>query len=97
MNVEEYLMQNKKVIKQECQNIVDSGSKAIITLKDNGEAYARKISAVEEFIQTIPDNKFFKTMRDGVNNAVLHKTIPVVVFKGQAAKIIPLPDGFEDK
>ena len=97
MKAEEYLIQKKETIKKECQNILDGGFKAIITLKDNGGTYVHKISPVEEFTQTIPDNKFFKTMRDGVNNAVLHKTIPVVVFEAQTAKIISLPDGFEEE
>ncbi len=43
----------------------------------------------------MPDNKFFKKMRSGINNAVLNKVIPVVIFEGQKARITSLPDYFE--
>lgn len=92
MKVEEYLRQNKKLVEEECKTIEDSGSNAIITVKKSGENYIHKISTVDKFIQTIPDDTFFKKMRDGVNNAVLNKVIPIVVFEGQKAKIITLPD-----
>ena len=95
MKVEEYLIQNKELIKEEYQTIEDKGSKAIVTLKDNGETYIHKISTVEKFGETIPDDRFFKKMRDGINNAVLNKVIPVVVFEGQKARIISLPDCFQ--
>ena len=43
----------------------------------------------------MPDNKFFKKMRDGINNAVLNKVIPVVIFEGQQARITSLSDYFK--
>ena len=43
----------------------------------------------------MPDNKFFKKMRAGVNNAVLNKVIPVVIFEGKEARITSLSDYFE--
>ena len=92
MNAEEYLSQNQVEISQQCQTIADSGSKAIITAKKSGETYVHKVSTVEEFGKTIPDNKFFKPMRDGINNAVLNKVIPIVIFEAQKARIISLPD-----
>ena len=95
MSVEAYLSQNKELIQQECEAIKDDSSKAIITLKKDGEGYIRKVSTVEEFTQTIPDNSFFKTMRDGIKNAVSHRVIPIVVFENQEAKIISLPDDFK--
>lgn len=97
MKVAEYLIQNKQAIEAECQSVVDSGSKAIITLKNEGQSYIRRIGAVEEFTQTIPDDKFFKAMRDGINTAISHRVTPVVVFEGRAAKVISLPEGFEAK
>ena len=94
MNAEEYLSQNREEIAQECQTIIDSGSRAIITAKKDGETYIHKVSTVEEFGDTIPDNKFFKPMRDGINNAVLNKVIPIVIFEDQKARIISLPEYF---
>lgn len=95
MKVEEYLSQNKELIAKECKTIADSGSNAIITIKEDGDNYIHKVSTVEKFIQTIPDDKFFKKMRDGIKNAVLNKVVPIVVFEGQKVKIISLPDDFE--
>ena len=97
MNAKKYLSQNKIAIAQQCQTIVDSGSKAIITAKKSGETYIHKVSTVEEFSNTIPDNKFFKPMRDGINNAVLNKVIPIVIFEEQKARIISLPEHFDPK
>ena len=97
MNAEEYLIENKKSIAQECKTIADTGSKPIITLKKSGNSYIHKISTVEEFGARIPDDDFFKKMRDGINNAVLNKVIPIVVFEGQKAQIISLQDHFELK
>lgn len=85
MNAEEYLSQNRETIAKECQSIADSGSRAIITAKKDGETYIHKVSTVEEFGDTIPDNKFFKPMRDGINNAVLNKVIPIVIFEEKEA------------
>ena len=97
MNVEEYLSQNKELIGQECKTIEDNNSKAIITIKEDGESYIHQVSTVEKFTETIPDNKFFKTMRDGINNAVLNKVIPIVVFEAQKAKMISFPDDFKSE
>lgn len=97
MKAEEYLSHNKEAIAQECQTIADSGSRAIITAKKDGETYIHKVSTVEEFGDTIPDNKFFKPMRDGINNAVLNKVIPIVIFEDQKARIISLPEYFEPR
>jgi hypothetical protein len=97
MKAEEYLSQNKEAIAQECQTITDSGSKAIITAKKDGETYIHKVSTVEEFGKTIPNNKFFKPMRDGINNAVLNKVIPIVIFEEKEARIISLPEYFEPR
>ena len=95
MSVENYLRQNQAAIKQECQAINESGSKAIITLKKEGESYTCKVSTVEEFTAAIPNNNFFKTMRDSIRTAVVNKIIPIIVFEGQEAKIISLPDEFK--
>ena len=95
MNVEEYLNQNKQSIQQQCESIANSGAKPIVTIKKSDRGYIQKISTIEEFTQRIPDNDFFKKMRDGINNAVSHKVIPIVVFEGQTANIISLPDYFE--
>ena len=95
MNAEEYLSQNQVAIAKECQTIIDSGFKAIITAKKSGETYVHKVSTVEEFSNTIPDDEFFKPMRDGINNAVLNKVIPIVIFEDQKARIISLPEHFE--
>lgn len=92
MKVEEYLRQNQELIKQQCETIADKGSKAIVTVKENSEDYVHKVSTVKEFTETMPDNKFFKKMRDGINNAVLNKVIPVVIFEGQKARITSLTD-----
>ena len=97
MNAEEYLSQNQLAIAKECQSIADSGSRAIITAKKDSETYIHKVSTVEEFGDTIPDNKFFKPMRDGINNAVLNKVIPIVIFEDQKARIISLPEYFEPR
>ena len=95
MNAEEYLIENQEAIAKECQTIADSGSKAIITAKKSSETYIHKVSSVEEFGNTIPNNKFFKPMRDGINNAVLNKVIPIVIFEQKEAKIISLPEYFK--
>ena len=95
MNAEEYLIENQELIEKECNAIAESGSKAIITLKKSEANYIHKISTVEEFGSRIPDNQFFKKMRDGINNAVLNKVIPIVVFEDQKAQIIDLPDCFK--
>ena len=92
MNAEEYLSQNKKAIAKQCQTIAESGAKAIITLKKNNATYVCKVSTVEEFTTTIPDNSFFTSMRSGINNAVSHRVIPIVVFEEQKARIISLPE-----
>ena len=97
MNAEEYLEQNRNAIAKECQTIADSGFFAIIAAKKSGETYVHQVSTVEEFSKTIPDNKFFKPMRDGINNAVLNKVIPIVIFEEQKARIISLPEHFEAK
>lgn len=95
MNAEKYLYQNQESIREQCKTIASSGSKAIVTVKNNGESYIHKVSTVEKFIETIPDNKFFKKMRDGIANAVLNKVIPVVIFEEQKAQITSFPDYFE--
>jgi hypothetical protein len=92
MTVEEYLRQNQESITEQCFAIADNGSKAIITIKEDGGNYVHRVSTVEKFTDTLPDNKFFKKMRDGITNAVLNKVIPVVIFEGQKARIISLPD-----
>ena len=92
MKVEEYLRQNQKSIREQQIAIADSGSKAIVTVKENGEDYVHEVSTVEKFIEAMPDNKFFKKMRDGINNAVLNKVVPVVIFEGQKARITSLSD-----
>ena len=97
MNVEEYLSQNQEAIAQQCQTIIDRGSKAIITAKKSDETYIHQVSTVKEFTETIPDNKFFKAMRDGIKTAVSHRVIPIVVFEEQKAQIISLPEYFEFK
>lgn len=95
MNAEEYLSQNKVAIANQCKTIADSGFFAIIAVKKSDETYVHKVSTVEEFGNTIPDNKFFKPMRDGINNAVLNKVIPIVIFENQKARIISLPEHFD--
>ena len=95
MKAEEYLSLNQESITAQCKTIADSGSKAIITVKDNSGDYVHKVSTVEEFTDNLPDNKFFKQMRDGITNAVLNKVIPIVIFEGQKARIISLPDYFQ--
>ena len=92
MNVEQYLSQNLESLKEECLTITANGSKAIITVKEDGENYVHQVSTVEKFTETIPDNKFFKKMRDAIANAVLNKVIPVVVFEEKKARIISLTD-----
>lgn len=92
MKVEQYLSQNQESLKEECLAVTADGSKAIITVKEDGENYVHRISTVEKFTETIPDNKFFKTMRDAIANAVLNKVIPIVIFEEKKARIISLPD-----
>jgi predicted transcriptional regulator len=92
MNVEQYLSQNLESLRQECLTLTSNGSKAIVTVKKDGENYVHQVSTVEKFIETIPENKFFKKMRDAIANAVLNKIIPVVVFEEKKARIISLPD-----
>ncbi|MEM7758296.1 MAG: hypothetical protein AAF298_09250 [Cyanobacteria bacterium P01_A01_bin.40] len=94
MNVEEYITHNQESIRQECQAIENGNSNAIITIKEDGASYIYQVSTVEEFVETIPDNKFFKKMRNGINNAVLNKIIPIVIFENQQAKIISFSDNF---
>jgi hypothetical protein len=94
MIVEEYLRQNQELIRQQYLNITDNGSNPIITVKENGQNYIHQVSTVEQFTQTLPDNKFFKKMRHGLTNAVLNQVIPVVIFEGQTARITSLPDYF---
>jgi hypothetical protein len=95
MNVEEYLSQNQELINQECDAITNSGFNAIITVKESGANYIHKVSSTEEFTKTIPENSFFKKMRAGITNAVLNKVTPIVIFEGQKAQIISLPDYFK--
>ena len=95
MKVEEYLRQNQEAIEKQSLIIIDEGSKAIVTVKENGVDYVHQVSKVEEFTEAMPDNKFFKKMRAGVNNAVLNKVIPVVIFEGKEARITSLSDYFE--
>lgn len=95
MIVEEYLRQNKESIIQECRAIANNNSKAIITIKENGENYIHRVSTVEHFLERVPDNKFFKKMRAGITNAVLNKVIPVVIFEGKTARIVSFSDFFE--
>ena len=97
MKAEEYLSQNQESIRQECFAITNKGSNAIITVKKNGESYVHKISTVEQFTEVIPDNEFFKKMRDGITNAVLNKVIPIIIFEEQKARIISISDYFEIK
>ncbi len=96
MKVEEYLRQNQKSITEQCQTIASSGSNAIVTVKENHEDYIHQVNTVEQFTEAIPNDKFFKKMRDGITNAVLNKVIPVVIFEGQKARITSLSDYFED-
>lgn len=95
MKVEEYLKQNQESIREQYKTIIENGSKAIITVKENGEDYVYQVSTVEEFTEAMPDNQFFKKMRSGINNAVLNKVIPVVIFEGQKAQITSFPDYFQ--
>ena len=97
MKAEEYLSQNQESIREECLAITGKGSNAIITLKENGESYVHKISTVEQFSEAIPDNEFFKKMRNGITNAVLNKVVPIVIFEEQEARIISIPDYLEVK
>lgn len=95
MKAEEYLSQNQKLIREQCLAITDNGSNAIITVKQNGKSYVHKISTVEQFTEAIPNNEFFKKMRDGITNAVLNKVIPIVIFEEQKARLISIPNYFE--
>jgi hypothetical protein len=36
-------------------------------------------------------------MRDGINNAVLNKVIPIVIFEEKEARIISFPEYFEPR
>ena len=95
MKAEEYLSQNQELIREQYLDIASNGSNAIITVKESGESYVHKVSTVEKFTETIPDNKFFKKMRDGITNAVLNKVVPIVIFEEKQARIISLPDYFK--
>lgn len=95
MKVEEYLRQNQESIREQYKIIIENGSKAIIAVKENGNDYIYQVSTVEKFTETIPDNQFFKKMRNGITNAVINKVIPVVIFEGQKARITSFPDYFE--
>ena len=97
MKAEEYLRQNQESITEQYLFITDNGSNPIITLKESNKNYIHKVSTVEKFLETLPDNKFFKKMRDAIANAILNKDIPIVVFEDQKARIISLPDCFEIK
>ena len=95
MNFTEYLKQNKALIRQECKAIENRNENPIITIKESEASYIHQVSTVEKFLEIVPNNKFFKKMREGVNNAVLNKVIPIVIFEKQQAKIISLPDDFQ--
>ena len=95
MKAEEYLSQNQESIREEYLAISSQGANAIITVKDNGGNYVHKISTVEKFTEAIPDNEFFKKMRDGITNAVLNKVVPIVIFEEKTARLISLPDYFK--
>ena len=91
------MKENQELIKQECEAIANNGSRPIITVKENGDRYIHKIGTAEEFMERIPNDDFFKKMRDGITNAISHRVIPIVVFKGKEAQLISLPDYFESK
>lgn len=95
MEVAAYLKQNQESIEEQCQAITDEDSKAIVTVKENGDNYVHQVSTVEKFTETLPDNKFFKKMRDAITNAVLHKVVPVVIVENQEARVVSLADYFE--
>lgn len=95
MKAEEYLSQNRESIREEYLAISSKGANAIITIKENEGNYVHKVSSVEKFIEAIPDNEFFKKMRDGINNAVLNKVVPIVIFEEKKARLISLPDYFK--
>ena len=97
MKAEEYLSLNRKVIREECQAIISSGSKAIITVKNNDDACIHRVSTVEEFTTRLPKDKFFKQIRDGVTNAVKHRVVPIVIFESQKVRLISLADDFPQK
>ena len=97
MKAEEYLSQNQESIREKCLAITAKGSKAIVTLKENGGSYVHKISTVEQFTEAIPDNEFFKKMRQGITNAVLNKVVPIVIFEEREARMISIPDYLEVK
>ena len=97
MKVEEYLSQNEESIRQECESIINNGAKAIITVKQDGDGYIHRVSSTEEFTQTIPDDKFFKQMRDSIRTAVVNKIVPIIVFESKQAKIISFPERFKQK
>lgn len=94
MKAEEYLSLNKATIRKECQTILNKGSKAIITIKENGDDCIHRVSTIEQFTAQLPEHKFFKQMRDGVTNAVKHRVIPIAIFESQKVRLISLPDDF---
>lgn len=95
MEVAAYLRQNQESIEEWCQTIMGKGSKAIVTVKENGDSYVHQVSTVEEFTETLPDNEFFKKMRDAITNAVIHKVVPVVIVENKEARVVSLADCFE--
>ncbi|MEL6495215.1 MAG: hypothetical protein AAFQ41_08825 [Cyanobacteria bacterium J06623_7] len=97
MKAEEYLSQNQSSIQQECASIISSGAKAIITVKQSDGGYIHRVSSTEEFTQTIPDDKFFKQMRDSIRTAVVNKIVPIIVFESKQAKIISFPERFKQE
>ena len=97
MKVEEYLSQNQEQIRQECESVINSGAKAIITVKESGDGYIHRVSTTEEFTDTIPDDNFFKKMRDSIRTAVVNKIVPIVVFESKQAKIISFPERFKQE
>ena len=97
MKVEEYLSQKEESIRQQCESIINSGGKAIITVKGSGDSYIHRVSTTEEFTDTIPDDNFFKKMRDSIRTAVVNKIVPIIVFESQQAKIISFPERFKQE
>ena len=97
MEVAAYLKHNQESIEKQCQTITSEGAKAIVTVKENGDRYVHQVSTVEKFTETLPDNKFFKKMRDAITNAVLNKVIPVVIVENKEARVVSLADYFESQ
>ena len=98
MKAEEYLSLNRNAIKEECQKIIRSGAKALITIKDNdGNKCIHRVSTVEEFTTRLPEDKFFKQMREGVSNAVKHRVVPIVIFESEKVRLISLADDFSQE